>query len=55
MNSPCNKKCKLDDTKSYCVSCFRTLDEIREWVILTKEEREAILVSLLERRNGNWR
>lgn len=26
----CKKKCKLDQTKTYCTGCGRTLDQIRE-------------------------
>jgi len=28
--TPCTKQCKLDSTKSYCVSCLRSIREIIE-------------------------
>ena len=27
-SSPCINECKLDDTKSYCIGCRRTIEEI---------------------------
>lgn len=26
--TPCTKQCKLDNTKSYCISCLRSIREI---------------------------
>ena len=39
--SPCIKVCKLEN--GYCVGCFRTQDEIRDWTILTDQERKIIM------------
>ena len=55
MESPCIKVCKLSygsyfsvSGKLVCIGCGRTQDEIRDWMILTDEERKKIM----ERLNG---
>ena len=40
IESPCVKICKL--VERVCVGCGRTQDEIRDWVIMTDEERQAL-------------
>jgi predicted Fe-S protein YdhL (DUF1289 family) len=40
--SPCKKICAYEDN-DYCIGCGRTPDEIREWIILTDEEKLVIL------------
>ena len=42
--SPCVRICKLKD--GVCVGCGRTQDQIREWMILTDEERNLIMQRL---------
>ena len=44
IESPCVRICKLED--GVCIGCGRTQDEIREWVILTDEERNVIMQRL---------
>lgn len=29
--SPCISVCCMDDDRSHCVGCLRTLDELRQW------------------------
>jgi len=50
IESPCNSQCKLVDDMSFCVSCFRTLDEITLWTRMTEAERQEILDSVPQRR-----
>lgn len=40
--SPCRKVCRLDED-GMCVGCFRMLDEIANWSIMTNSERMDIL------------
>ncbi|MBK6964760.1 MAG: DUF1289 domain-containing protein [Bacteroidales bacterium] len=40
--SPCRKVCRLDE-EGMCVGCFRMLDEIANWGIMTNPERSDIL------------
>lgn len=41
IRSPCLKKCKLDG--DVCVSCKRTLEEIKNWRNMTEEERNVVM------------
>ena len=50
IESPCNSQCKLVDDMSFCVSCFRTLDEITLWTRYTEAERQEILTLIEQRR-----
>ncbi|HSY88830.1 MAG TPA: DUF1289 domain-containing protein [Verrucomicrobiae bacterium] len=48
--SPCISVCQIDDTTGLCLGCRRTIDEIRDWIIMPKEEREKLLEALAQRR-----
>ncbi|MEJ2539497.1 MAG: DUF1289 domain-containing protein [Gemmatimonadota bacterium] len=50
--SPCTRLCRLDRSRSRCVACHRTLEEIRVWPRATREERLAILRSVRCRTHG---
>jgi predicted Fe-S protein YdhL (DUF1289 family) len=51
--SPCISVCRLSDATGWCEGCFRTIDEIRDWIILTPDERRAVLARVAERRAGS--
>jgi predicted Fe-S protein YdhL (DUF1289 family) len=38
--SPCIGVCAMNDTTGFCMGCYRTVDEIREWWNMTDQERE---------------
>ena len=44
--SPCVSVCQMDPMTGYCVGCLRTIDEIRDWIISTPDERNKILAQL---------
>ncbi len=48
--SPCIAVCTIDDANGQCLGCHRTIDEIRDWPILSREEKLAVLDLLVERR-----
>ena len=50
--SPCISVCQIDPQTGWCIGCRRTIDEIRDWIILNPEERQKILETLAERRSG---
>jgi predicted Fe-S protein YdhL (DUF1289 family) len=50
--SPCVSICRLDDATGYCIGCLRTIDEIRDWIIMMPAEREAVLRKLDGRRQS---
>jgi predicted Fe-S protein YdhL (DUF1289 family) len=48
--SPCIAVCQIDDASGCCIGCFRDIDEIREWPIMTAEEKRAVLARVADRR-----
>ena len=48
VGSPCIKVCTLEG--DICIGCFRTQDEIREWIIYTDEQKRVVLEKLEERK-----
>jgi predicted Fe-S protein YdhL (DUF1289 family) len=48
--SPCISVCQIDDVTGLCLGCRRTIDEIRDWIIMPMEEREKLLEALAQRR-----
>lgn len=49
--SPCISVCTLDPVTNWCMGCQRTIDEIRDWPILSVEEKQTILAALETRRS----
>lgn len=47
--SPCVSICKLDEEEEYCLGCRRSLNEIRDWPIMTPEEKRQVLAKIAER------
>lgn len=48
--SPCIAVCQVDSKSDLCIGCHRHIDEIRDWPILSAEEKRAILADLPKRR-----
>jgi len=51
--SPCISVCQIDPKTGWCIGCHRTIDEIRDWIISTPDERHRILDALESRRGDN--
>ena len=49
--SPCISVCTIDQASGLCAGCFRTLEEIANWIRLSDEEKRAILAALPARRD----
>ncbi len=47
--SPCIAVCQIDPKSDRCIGCKRTIDEIRDWLILSAEQKRAILAALPSR------
>lgn len=47
--SPCIGVCWLDDKTGLCEGCLRSGDEIRDWMLMTREQKLQLL-QLLEQR-----
>ena len=41
--SPCLAICQIRKDDTECVGCRRTMDEIRDWMLMTAEEKQAVL------------
>jgi len=48
--SPCIAVCRINPATNLCDGCFRTIDEIRDWIIMPPAERQKLLVELRQRR-----
>ena len=48
--SPCIAVCQIDPASNLCIGCRRHIDEIRDWPIMTAEQKRAVLAALPERR-----
>ena len=53
--SPCIGVCRLDDRTGYCLGCYRTIDEIADWMIMMPDDRHTLLETLAFRRCGGPR
>lgn len=49
IESPCNKVCVINEATGLCRGCYRTLDEIACWGMMSDEEREEVIGKLAER------
>ena len=48
--SPCVKVCALDPRSGYCVGCYRTIDEVANWVEMSAEDKRTVLERVARRR-----
>ena len=51
VKSPCTSVCVIDPTRGYCIGCYRTLDEIADWINLGRDERLQVF-DAIERRKA---
>lgn len=61
IQSPCVKICVIDRETRLCTGCYRSIDEIGTWSLMSNEERSAVMDELpgragqLSRRRGGRR
>jgi predicted Fe-S protein YdhL (DUF1289 family) len=48
--SPCIAVCQVDPASNLCIGCRRHIDEIRDWPIMSAEQKRAVLAALPARR-----
>ena len=48
--SPCISVCQIDDATGCCIGCYRSMDEIRDWPIMTAEQKTAALERVADRK-----
>ena len=51
--SPCLAICQMDENNAFCIGCGRNIDEIRDWPILTPDEKRGVLEALAARKATN--
>jgi predicted Fe-S protein YdhL (DUF1289 family) len=51
IDSPCIQICTLGPS-GICVGCFRTAEEIGDWLKYSAEQRQAIMAELPDRADG---
>ncbi|MDH5517258.1 MAG: DUF1289 domain-containing protein [Gammaproteobacteria bacterium] len=49
VHSPCVRNCCLDQN-DICIGCLRTLDEIKDWMILSDNQKLDVLAQCAQRR-----
>jgi predicted Fe-S protein YdhL (DUF1289 family) len=49
--SPCISVCALDE-QGICVGCYRSTDEITDWMMASAAEKRAIIARAAARRDG---
>jgi hypothetical protein len=47
--SPCVQVCTLDPLTGLCVGCYRTVQEVADWLEMTAEEKRAVLERVAQR------
>ncbi|MFP6833491.1 MAG: DUF1289 domain-containing protein, partial [Porticoccaceae bacterium] len=50
--SPCISICRLND-EDVCVGCYRTSEEIRNWIYLDEDQRQTVVDSCIDRADKN--
>jgi predicted Fe-S protein YdhL (DUF1289 family) len=47
--SPCVKVCRIEG--NFCTGCYRTIDEIRDWMVMSDYEQQKLLHELKWRKH----
>ena len=48
--SPCTSICRMDTATGYCEGCWRTIEEITRWSVLSDAEKRAVWIEIARRR-----
>ena len=51
--SPCVSVCVMNDATGLCRGCYRTLDEIARWSVMSDREKTAVVAQLEQRKKIN--
>ena len=50
VRSPCISVCRIDEVSGYCTGCYRTIDEIAGWGMMTDDRKSLVWEALRRRR-----
>lgn len=51
--SPCVQVCQLDPVSKLCLGCYRSIEEISDWLELSMEQKQAVLARVEARRHAH--
>jgi predicted Fe-S protein YdhL (DUF1289 family) len=51
VHSPCLSVCRFDG-EPFCRGCYRDADEIREWIVMNREQKLQVLELIASRRKA---
>ena len=46
VDSPSIKVCTYDEEEEFCIGCYRTKQELQDWLIMTREQKLEVLKKL---------
>lgn len=46
IGSPCVNWCEMNPRSNYCYGCFRSIEEIANWPVLSEAEKEVVWLAL---------
>jgi uncharacterized protein len=52
VESPCLGICTMNEKTGFCLGCYRTIDEIREWDTMSNEDKQKTVDALEQRMNA---
>ncbi|MCB0807300.1 MAG: DUF1289 domain-containing protein [Bacteroidales bacterium] len=50
VQSPCVQVCKYDK-EGICLGCYRSMEEITQWIFMSDEKKQQVLQRIEERKN----
>ena len=48
VDSPCIQVCTYDEEGEYCIGCYRTKQELQDWLIITRAQKLKTLKKIEE-------
>ena len=49
VDSPCIQVCTYDEEEEFCIGCYRTKEELQDWLIMTRQQKLEVLKKIAER------
>ena len=49
IDSPCTKVCTYDEEEEFCIGCYRTKEELQDWLIMTRQQKLEVFKKIEER------
>ena len=49
VDSPCIQVCTYDEEEEFCIGCYRTIEELQDWLIMTRQQKLEVLKKIEER------